>query len=75
MSNLLVGDLVRLVDTGDKERQLGIIISNPHKKVHFVGKGEANIVQVYWPQIDDIDWEYTFFLEKLSEDDLTDSPE
>tara|TARA_R110000851_G_scaffold4509_3_gene18414 strand:+ start:1255 stop:1464 length:210 start_codon:yes stop_codon:yes gene_type:complete len=60
----VVGDLVRLKDSRDKTRQLGII-TEIKERVHIKSVGAAAIVMVHWFLISDTDWEYTFFLEKL----------
>jgi|ETNvirnome_2_300_1030623.scaffolds.fasta_scaffold03086_3 hypothetical protein len=66
-----IGDLVRLYDPFDEDRQIGIIVDvNPHP-VHVVSHGKSNVVSVYWPNIPDTDWEYDFFLTKLTKEDLT----
>ena len=59
-----VGDLVRLKDSRDKTRQLGII-TEIKERVQIKSVGAAAIVMVHWFLISDTDWEYTFFLEKL----------
>jgi len=59
-----VGDLVRVNDRHDRGRQLGIITSIL-QEVHLKSSGTAAVVMVYWPMIQDTDWEYTFFLEKI----------
>jgi|TARA_R110002012_G_scaffold187062_1_gene353937 hypothetical protein len=61
---LEVGDLVRINDKFDKKRQLGIVIAIL-QKVHLKSSGTAAVVMVYWPMLEDTDWEYTFFLEKI----------
>jgi len=66
-----IGDLVRLKDSYDKVRQLGFVVGISPRLVHIKSQGETQVVQVYWPQIDDYDWEYSFFLEKLKPDSLT----
>ena len=59
-----VGDLVRLRNGFDKDRQMGII-TQVKEKVHLKSAGTAAVVIVYWFKIQEHDWEYTFFLEKL----------
>ena len=55
-----IGDLVRLQDNADKDRDIGIIVDLSPKQAHLVSHGKANIVQVFWPKINDSDWEYDF---------------
>lgn len=71
MSRFELGDLVRLNDSRDKDRNIGIIVGISPKPAHIVSHGTAIIVQVYWPKIQDTDWEYDFFLKKFEEPDLT----
>ena len=59
-----VGDLVKIKNSHDLARQLGII-TEIKEKVHLKSVGTAAVVMVYWFAISDYDWEYTFFLEKL----------
>ena len=59
-----VGDLVRLNNSFDKKHQLGVV-TEIKEKVHLKSRGTAAIVMVYWFEIQESDWEYTFFLEKL----------
>ena len=59
-----VGDLVRLRDKHDLRRQLGIV-TEIKEQVHIKSTGRAAVVVVYWVQLQQSDWEYTFFLEKL----------
>lgn len=59
-----VGDLVRLKNNFDKDRQMGII-TKIKEQVHIKSAGPAAVVIVYWFKIQEHDWEYTFFLEKL----------
>ena len=59
-----IGDLVKVKDSFDKDHQLGII-TEIRSKVHIRSTGTAAMVMVYWFKTQDIDWEYTFFLEKL----------
>jgi hypothetical protein len=66
-----VGDLVKLNDPGDKDRDIGIVVGASPRQVHLLAHGSANIYQVYWPKIQDTDWEYDFFLKKFEEPDLT----
>ena len=60
-----VGDLVRLSDPLDKDRNIGIVISISPRKQHLVSHGSTTVVQIYWPKIQQSDWEYDFFLEKI----------
>ena len=64
MMEFKVGDLVKSSDSFDKRHQLGIIVSIK-EKVHLKSSGTAAVVIVYWFQIQEFDWEYTFFLQKL----------
>ena len=66
-----VGDLVQLLDCFDPDRRLGIVVAISPSPSHLVGNGTVRVVQVYWPTIDDFDWEYDFFLRKISKDNLT----
>lgn len=66
-----IGDLVRLKDSYDKARQLGFVVGISPRSVHVKSQGVTQVVQVYWPQLDDYDWEYSFFIEKIDNDDLT----
>ena len=59
-----VGDLVKVNDRFDKHRQLGII-TEIKEKVHLKSSGTSAVVIVYWFAIQELDWEYTFFLKKL----------
>jgi len=68
---LNVGDLVRLQDPKDLDRQIGIIVAISPRMAHVVSHGRTNVVQVYWPTINETDWEYDFFLVKIEENDLT----
>ena len=70
-SRLNIGDLVRLHDIKDSDRQIGIIIAVSPRMAHVVSHGKTNVVQVYWPMINETDWEYDFFLKKLEEEPLT----
>jgi len=70
-SRLNVGDLVRLHDIKDPGRQIGIIVAVSPRMAHVVSHGRTNVVQVYWPAINETDWEYDFFLAKIEENDLT----
>jgi hypothetical protein len=66
-----IGDLVKLSDPGDNDRNIGIVVgTNPHQ-AHLISHGATMIVQVYWFKINDCDWEYDFFLKKFEEPDLT----
>ena len=66
-----VGDLVKLYDDKDKDRDIGIVLALSPRMVHIVSHGRANIVQVYWPKIQETDWEYDFFLKKIDDPNLT----
>jgi ribosomal protein L24 len=69
MANIFkLGDLVKIHDPQDKGRQVGIIIDINLKKVHMVSHGIVNVVKVYWPLIDEVDWEYSFFLIQIEEE-------
>lgn len=68
-----VGDLVQLQDAADKDRDIGIVTDLSPRMAHVVGHGSAHIVQVYWPKINDSDWEYDFFLKKIDESNLTEN--
>ena len=66
-----IGDLVRLQDPRDPDRQIGIIVAVSPRMTHVVSHGRTSVVQVYWPSIGEVDWEYDFFLAKLDDEDLT----
>lgn len=66
-----IGDLVKLNDPTDKDRDIGIVVGISPKQAHVVSHGKTNIIRVYWPKIQDTDWEYDFFLLKFEEPDLT----
>ena len=66
-----IGDLVKLNDPSDKDRNIGIVIGISPRKAHVVSHGTTIVVQVYWPKIKESDWEYDFFLLKFEEPDLT----
>lgn len=66
-----IGDLVKLNDPSDLDRDIGIVVEISPRQVHLKSHGSANIYQVYWPKIQDTDWEYDFFLKKFEEPDLT----
>ena len=66
-----IGDLVMLNDCLDPDRNLGIIVAIAPKLAHMKSHGTSAIVRVYWPKLDDADWEYDFFLTKIELDDLT----
>tara|TARA_Y100000593_G_scaffold91313_1_gene179765 strand:- start:1569 stop:1799 length:231 start_codon:yes stop_codon:yes gene_type:complete len=66
-----VGDLVKLNDPSDKDRDIGIVVDLSPRQVHLISHGSTNVVQVYWPKINDSDWEYDFFLVKFDDPDLT----
>ena len=71
MNDFEVGDLVKLRETWDNKRTLGIIIEIEPIKIHIKSAGPANLVKVYWPSINLIEKEYTFFLVKIQEENLT----
>ena len=66
-----VGDLVKLYDPSDKDKDIGIIVDISPKYAHVVSHGKTLVVRVYWPKIQETDWEYDFFLKKIEEPDLT----
>ena len=66
-----VGDLIKLNDGLDKDRDIGIVVNINPRKAHVVSHGPALVVQVYWIKIQETDWEYDFFLKKFEEPDLT----
>ena len=70
-NKLNIGDLVRLQDINDPDRQIGIIIAVSPRITHVVSHGRTSVIQVYWPVIKESDWEYDFFLIKIEENDLT----
>jgi len=70
-SKFEVGDLIKLNDPRDKDRNIGIVVSISPKQAHVVSHGKTSIIQVYWSKIQDTDWEYDFFLKKFEEPDLT----
>ena len=70
-SRFKVGDLVKLSDPSDKDRDIGVIIDISEKQIHLVSHGHTSVVSVYWPKIQESDWEYDFFLLKLNESVLT----
>ena len=69
--NFKIGDLVKLYDPSDKDRALGIVIAISPEKAHVVSHGKTTVIQVYWPKIQETDWEYDFFLRNFDEPDLT----
>ena len=71
MSKIQIGDLVRLLDSFDQGRRIGVVVGISPRQAHLVSLGTTVVVQVYWPVIGETDWEYDFFLEKLEEPDLT----
>jgi hypothetical protein len=71
MKKFEVGDLVKLNDPSDKDRNIGIVIGFSPRQAHLVSHGATTVVQVYWPKIRESDWEYDFFLLKFEEPDLT----
>ena len=70
-----IGDLIKLSDDLDKDRDIGIVVNINPRKASIVSHGPALVVQVYWIKIQETDWEYDFFLKKLEESDLTDDLE
>ena len=66
-----VGDLVKLNDPLDVDRNIGIVVGISPRMVHIVSHGRTNVIQVYWPKLQETDWEYDFFLKKFEEPDLT----
>lgn len=66
-----IGDLVKLHDPGDKDRNIGIVIGISPRQAHVVSHGTTTVVQVYWPKLQESDWEYDFFLKKIDDPDLT----
>ncbi len=71
MSNFVVGDLVRLLEEYDNDNKIGIVMDISPKYAHLVSHGKTQVIRIYWPSIDAVDWEYDFFLEKIEPDDLT----
>jgi len=69
--NFEIGDLVKLNDPRDKDRNIGIVVGISPRMAHVVSHGRTNVIQVYWPKIQETDWEYDFFLKKFGEPDLT----
>lgn len=65
-----IGDLVTLHDSYDSTRSIGIITGMKPRQVHVVSHGSAYVYQVYWPLLQETDWEYEFFLKKY-DDSLT----
>ncbi len=68
---LSIGDLVRLRDPMDTDRQIGVVVGISPKPAHLVSHGTTIVIQVYWPALGVTDWEYDFFLSKVKTD-LTD---
>ncbi len=66
-----LGDLVKLNDPGDKARNIGIVVGISPRQAHVVSHGTTTVVRVYWPKLQETDWEYDFFLMKFEEPDLT----
>jgi len=62
---------VRLYDPLDKDRNIGVVIDISPRMAHLVSHGPTVVIQVYWPKIQETDWEYDFFLKKFDEPDLT----
>ena len=71
MAKFKLGDLVKLQDSADSDRDIGIITGINHRPEHVVSHGRSNVVRVFWPKLNESDWEYDFFLQKLEEEDLT----
>jgi len=71
MAKFKVGDLVQLQDAADEDRDIGIVTDLSPRMAHVVSHGRTHVVQVYWPKLNESDWEYDFFLKKLEEEDLT----
>lgn len=69
--SLKVGDLVKLNDDNDKDRDIGIVVDISPRMAHIISHGRTNVIQVYWPKIQETDWEYDFFLKKVEEPTLT----
>ena len=65
------GDLVKLNDPSDKDRNIGVVVDISPRYAHLVSHGKTLVVQVYWPKLQETDWEYSFFLLKFEEPDLT----
>ena len=66
-----IGDLVRLYDPLDRDRNIGVVINISPRMAHLVNHGKTAVIQVYWPKIEETDWEYDFFLKKLEDPALT----
>ena len=72
-----VGDLVIFLQSLEWDNvvcvqgEIGIVVALSPRMVHIASHGRANVVQVYWPKIQETDWEYDFFLVKFEEPDLT----
>jgi hypothetical protein len=66
-----IGDLIKLNDPSDKDRNIGIVVGVSPRKVHLASHGATAVVQVYWLKLQETDWEYDFFLLKFEEPDLT----
>jgi hypothetical protein len=71
MSKIKVGDLVKLIDGYDEDRRIGIIVEISPKQAHVKNHGRTEVLKVYWPQLNESDWEYYFFLEKIEPLGLT----
>ena len=63
--------MVKLHDPSDKDRNIGIVIAISPRDAHVVSHGTTTVVRVYWPKIQEEDWEYDFFLKKIEDPDLT----
>ena len=66
-----IGDLVKIYDPHDHDRQMGIVTAVSPRMAHIVSHGKVNVVQVYWPKLNESDWEYDFFLVKIEDEPLT----
>tara|TARA_Y100001937_G_scaffold121343_1_gene179960 strand:+ start:1457 stop:1684 length:228 start_codon:yes stop_codon:yes gene_type:complete len=75
MSDINIGDLVRLKKEHDPEGKIGIVTDISPRYSHLVSHGKTKVIRIYWPTIDTIDWEYDFFLEKIDPKDLTEDKE
>ena len=71
MNRLKVGDLVKLLDSHDNDRQIGVVVDISPRAAHLVSHGSTFVIRVYWPTIGETDWEYDFFLELIESEALT----
>lgn len=60
MSDIEIGDLVRLLEAHDPDRKIGIVIDVSPKYAQLVSHGKARVIKIYWPLLDTTDWEYDF---------------